>query len=79
MAVGVAGMGSNQRSVVLRGKAVEAMDLSRKRLTEVPAEVWQLVGLNTLDLRGNEALGSLPAEIGQLTALQTLRPGRGRC
>jgi len=40
-------------------------------LTSVPAPLWGLTALRTLDLRRNK-LTSLPAEIGNLTALETL-------
>jgi internalin A len=50
---------------------VTKLDLSRKRLTTLPAEISQLTNLNWLDLSGNQ-LTTLPAEIGQLTNLNWL-------
>ena len=38
----------------------------------LPAELWQLIDLQTLHLDYCDQLASLPADIGQLTALQTL-------
>ena len=47
------------------------LDLSGNQLSELPAEIGQLVNLTTLNLRGNQ-LSELPAEIGQLVNLTTL-------
>ena len=54
------------------------LDLSQRygaedseKLTELPASLWELTALRTLNLHNNQ-LTALPEEIGQLTALQTL-------
>jgi internalin A len=53
------------------GKPVTSMDLSRRGLVEVPAEIGQLTALTVLYL-SNNLLTALPPEIGQLTALTAL-------
>jgi len=50
---------------------VTRLDLSGKELTELPAEIGQLVNLQRLNLSGNQ-LTTLPPEIGQLVNLQYL-------
>jgi small GTP-binding protein len=47
------------------------LDLSRNKLSELPAEIMQLVNLTTLNLSWNQ-LSELPAEITQLVNLTTL-------
>jgi len=47
------------------------LDLSKNQLSELPAEIGQLVNLTTLDLSRNQ-LSELPIEIGQLVNLTTL-------
>ena len=57
-------------TAALRERATE-LDLSHMGLTALPAEIGQLVNLQTLRLDGNK-LTALPAEIGQLVNLQEL-------
>jgi serine/threonine protein kinase len=50
---------------------VVSLDLQKKQLTSLPAEIGQLTNLTSLDLWANK-LTSLPAEIGQLINLTSL-------
>lgn len=52
-------------------------DLSRRNLTEIPAEIGQHIYLLELDLSNNQLI-SLPAEIGQLTCLEVLNLKRNQ-
>jgi small GTP-binding protein len=47
------------------------LDLSRRDIKELPAEIWQLKNLTVLNLSNNQLI-SLPAEIGQLAKLTEL-------
>ena len=57
-------------AAALRKDATQ-LNLSHIGLTALPAEIGQLVNLQTLDLTANK-LTTLPAELGQLVNLQTL-------
>jgi internalin A len=52
-------------------EGVTELKLSGKELTALPAEIWQLVNLQSLYLTDNQ-LSSIPAEIGELVNLQSL-------
>lgn len=57
--------------------AVEYIDLSRQKLTSIPAVVFQCPNLIYLDLKKNK-LENIPAEIGQLNKLRVLNISRNR-
>lgn len=54
-----------------------AINLSRKRLTKIPDEVFENKSLKVLRLYGNQ-LDSIPARIGELENLEKLYLGRNR-
>lgn len=60
-----------ERIAKVRQSQATELDLRNLKLETVPAEVWTLDWLTTLNLEANE-LTSLPPEIGQLTHLKKL-------
>ena len=59
------------------GEEATSLNLSRRDLGALPAQIGQLANLTRLNLSGNH-LTSLPPEIGQLTNLTVLHLTRRR-
>jgi Leucine-rich repeat (LRR) protein len=59
-------------AVSYEGDRLVRLNLSQKKLTQLPPEIGLLTSLRTLNLSANQ-LTHLPLEIGQLTSLRTLR------
>ncbi|MGW2113042.1 leucine-rich repeat domain-containing protein [Streptomyces sp. NPDC001948] len=55
-----------------RAAEITELDLSRRKLRQIPGQLFAFPGLRRLSLAGNEYLGTLDDRIGELTALEEL-------